>query len=254
MVDIFIFGYSYIAIIRPAVSKPDLQLGQMSIYYPPMQIKNLLLLLLWLAILTACSTPEPPTINLYRAVHVEDLDQIERNLYWNADVNKPAPDGLTALHVAARKGSLVIVKMLLDHGADTEVLNNQGHTPLASALFARNTLVADYLLKQQASLDPDALLREAVLLGQADRDVIDFLVRQGASLDSPDAQGNTPLHLAIQKGHRVVAKYLMQKGADINIADQSGRTPLALAIELDEKAIQQMLLKYGAVTASPELE
>ena len=84
--------------------------------------------------------------------------------------------------------------------------------------------------------------------------MIDFLVRQGASLDSPDAQGNTPLHLAIQKGHRVVAKYLMQKGADINIADQSGRTPLALAIELDEKAIQQMLLKYGAVTASPELE
>ena len=224
----------------------------MSIYYHPMQIKFLLSLLIPLVMLTACSKPEPPTINLYRAVHIEDLDQIQRNLYWAAaDVNQPGPDGQTALHVAAQKGSLVIVKMLLDQGADTEVLNKQGHTPLASALFARNPLVADYLLKRQASLDPDALLREAVLLGGADRDVVDFLVKQGASLDSPDAEGNTPLHLAILKGRRVVAKYLIQKGANIDSIDQSGRTPLELAIELGEDDIKQMLLKYGAVTRSP---
>ncbi len=216
-----------------------------------MQIKLVLLLSVSLIILTACSKPEPPTINLYRAVHVGDIDQIGRNRYWDADVNQPGPDGLTVLHVAARKGSLVIVKMLLEHGADKEALNNQGHTPLASALFARNTLVAEFLVKQQASLDPDALLLEAVHLGRADRDVIDFLVKQGASLDSRDAQNNTALHLAILNGHRVIAKYLVQKGADIDATDNSGRTPLQLAIELDEKDIAQILRKFGAITSSP---
>ncbi|MEN8179498.1 MAG: ankyrin repeat domain-containing protein [Pseudomonadota bacterium] len=221
----------------------------MSIYYLPMQIKLPLMLLILLAISTACSKPEPPTINLYRAVHIGDINQVERNLNWDSNVNQPGQDGLTALHVAAHKGSLVMVKMLLQHGADKEVLNKQGHTPLATALLARNTLVADYLVKQQANIDPDALLRQTVLLGQADRDVIDFLTKQGAALDNPDAEGNTALHLAIINGRRVIAKYLVQKGADIDLADSSGRTPLQVAIELNQKDIEQMLRKFGAITS-----
>ncbi len=216
-----------------------------------MSIKSAILLsVLFVSLAAGCSKPEPPTINLYRAVHIGDIDQIERNLYWNAKVNQAGPDGLTALHVATRKGGLVMVRMLLEHGADIEALDKQGHTPLATALLARNTLVADYLVKQGAKLDPDALLQETVRQGSADRDVLDFLIKRGANLDAPDAQGNTPLHLAILFGHRVIAKHLVQKGANIDTTDQAGRTPLQLAIERGEKDIEQILQQYGAA-ASP---
>jgi len=209
-----------------------------------------LLSVLLILLSSGCSEPQPPTINLYRAVHTGDIDQIERNLHWGAKVNQPGPDGLTALHVATRKGSLVIVKMLLENGADIEVQDHTGLTPLASALLARNTLVAAYLVKQGAQIDPNALLQLTVREGQADRDVVEFLVRHGAMLDSPDAQGNTPLQLAILGGHRVIAKYLVQAGADIDARDSAGRTPLESANERGETDIARMLQQFGA-TASP---
>jgi ankyrin repeat protein len=223
----------------------------MSIYYLSMRIVLSLLLSVYLATLTACSEPQPPTINLYRAVNIGDIDQIQRNLYWHADVNQPGPDGATPLHVAARKGSLVIVKMLVEQGADLEARDKQSQTPLSNALFTRNTQVAAYLISQGASLEPDTLLQKTVGMGAADRDVIDFLVKQGAQLERRDQAGNAPLHLAILNGHRVTAKYLVQKGADIDALDKAGRTPLQLAIELGEQDIARMLRVYGATTGSP---
>ena len=217
-----------------------------------MQTKLILFFIFLLTISTSCSKPEPPTINLYRAVHIGDIDQVERNLYWGTDVDQLGADGLSALHVAAGKGSLVMVKKLLEHGADKEIQDRQGDTPVARAILNRHTLVADYLVKQGARLDPDALLRKAVLLGQADRDVIDFLAGRGALLDKTDAAGNAPLHLAILHGQRVIAKYLVQKGADIDLVDGSGRTPLQLAIELENKDIERMLRKFGATPGSSE--
>lgn len=211
-----------------------------------MQSKLILAFSLCLAILFGCSEPDPPTINFYRAVHIGDIDQIARNLYWNADVNKSGPDGLTALHVAVQKGSLVVVKMLLKHGADIEAADLEGNTPLASALLARNTLVADYLVNQQAKVDANELLDKTVRQGKADRDVIDFLVKHGAELNSPNAQGNPPLHQSILGGHLVIAKHLVRKGADINVRNSAGHTPLELATEIGERDIERMLRQYGA--------
>ncbi|MCU7935672.1 MAG: ankyrin repeat domain-containing protein [Candidatus Thiodiazotropha sp. (ex Dulcina madagascariensis)] len=199
-----------------------------------------------LLMLFGCSKPHEPTINLARAVHVGDIDQLERNLYWNADVNKAGPDGLTPLHVAAQKGSLVMSRILVKHGADLEAVDPQGHTPLLKALIARNTIVAADLVRSGANLDPDTALHETAKLGSADRDVIDFLVKQGAALDNRDENGNTPLHSAILNGQRVVAKYLINRGASLDAINHAGLTPLALAIERKNPDIERILRQFGA--------
>lgn len=205
-----------------------------------------LISLICLYTLIGCSQPSEPTITLARAVQVGDIDQLERNIHWNGDINKPGPNGLTPLHVAATKGSLVITKILVKNGADMELVDPQGHSPLLKALIARNTIIAEYLFKQGAKLDPDAALQETARLGSADRDVIGFLIRQGAALDNTDAEGNTPLHSAILNDQRVVAKYLINRGASLDIRNRAGQTPLAIALERKNSAIERILRQFGA--------
>jgi ankyrin repeat protein len=205
-----------------------------------------LLSLICLFTLIGCSQPSEPTITLARAVQIGDIDQLERNIHWNADINKPGPDGLAALHVAAKKGSLVMSKILVKNGANLEVADAQGHTPLLKALIARNTIVAEYLSRSGAKLDPNSALHETARLGSADRDVIGFLLRQGATLDNTDAEGNTPLHSAILNDQRVVAKYLINRGASLDIRNRAGMTPLALAMERKNRDIERILRQFGA--------
>lgn len=202
--------------------------------------------LICLFILFGCSQPSEPTITLSRAVQIGDIDQLERNIHWNADINKPGPGGLAPLHVAATKGSLVMTRILVKNGADLEVTDTQGHTPLLKALIARNTIVAEYLFKSGARLDPNAALHETARLGSADRDVIGFLLRQGATLDNIDADGNTPLHSAVLNDQRVVAKYLVARGASLDIRNRAGMTPLALAIGRKNRDIERLLRQFGA--------
>jgi ankyrin repeat protein len=196
--------------------------------------------------LIGCSQPSEPTITLSRAVQVGDIDQLERNIHWNADINKPGPNGLAPLHVAATKGSLVMTRILVKNNADLEVKDPQGHTPLLKALIARNTIVAEYLLTNGAKLDANSALLESARLGSADRDVIGFLMRHGASLDTTDAQGNTPLHVAVLNDQRVVTKYLITRGASLDSLNQAGMSPLSLAIERKNRAIERMLRQFGA--------
>lgn len=223
-----------------------MQLARVSIYYPGMWSKNLLVAILTLLLVTACSEPNRPTINIHRAVEIGDLDQLERNLYWGADVNAKGPEGLTPLHKAAQKGSLVISRILVTQGADLSALDPQGHSPLVKSLIARNPLLADYLVKQGAKLDANAVLHETARLGSADRDVIDFLVKQGADIDHQDERGDTPLHTAIRHNQRVVVKYLLIRGASLDRVNQAGQTPLGLATALQHEDIARLLRQFSA--------
>ncbi|MCG7870698.1 MAG: ankyrin repeat domain-containing protein [Candidatus Thiodiazotropha lotti] len=197
-------------------------------------------------VLSACSKQAEPTITLSRAVQIGDIDQLERNLHWGADVNKADTSGLTPLHVAAQKGSLVMSRILVKNQADLEAVDPQGHTPLLKALIARNPIIAEYLVEKGAKIEPNSALRETAALGSADRDVVGFLIKQGAKLDNQDEKGNTPLHSAILNDQRVSAKYLINRGASLDIANQQGLTPLGLAKQKGNQDIIRMLIQFGA--------
>lgn len=206
-------------------------------------------LFLALLMITGCSEPDRPTISLYRAVHAGDINQLERHLYWGADVNAPDPDGDTPLHVASARGRLIVARMLLDGGAKINAPNRDGKTPLYVALMKGRTQLADLLVKRGAKLDPNDMLHEVARNGVADRDVIRFLVANGGDINSPDEHGDTPLHLAVRQGERVVAKHLINQGADVNAVNQAGEAPLDLAVSRNDKDIIQLLERNGAVAA-----
>lgn len=211
----------------------------------------LLLLVLLAPLLHGCGETPQPTISLYRAIQVGDLDQIKRHVRGGTDLNQVDPNGDLPLHVAARAGQVSIARELASHGADLEARNRAGQTPMELALAHGKTKVAELLLDQGVQLDPQAALVDLVSQGVSDRDVFDFLIRRGADTNRADPQGEAPLHLAIRLGHLESARRLLQRGADVNRPDGMGRTPLALAQAQDPKVsqtrdIMATLRQYGA--------
>ena len=61
------------------------------------------------------------------------------------DLNECECDGATALHLAAQKGHLEIVRLLAKNGADRRARNGEGKTPAEVATAEGNTAVAKYL-------------------------------------------------------------------------------------------------------------
>ncbi len=213
-----------------------------------LKVDKIILLFLVLSLFFAgCAEPDPPSISLYRAVHAGDLDQLDRHIHWGADLNEPNPDGEMPLHVAARQGRVAITRLLIRHGADPNIANKEGRTPIYVALMAGRTQVAALLLQHDAALDADGLLHDVARNGIADRDVVEFLIRQGGDVNNVDASGNTPLHTAVDRGYRVVSKFLIGRGADVNALNQKGDPPLKLAMENKNADLVDLLKRNGAL-------
>lgn len=72
-----------------------------------------------------------------------------------------------------------------------------------------------------------------------------------ATLEARDAQGRTPLHIAVLSGHAEIVELLIEQGADVNARDLWGNTPLrrlALVTEQrgwDRSEIAQLLRDAG---------
>jgi len=208
-------------------------------------VKITALVLILLA--AACSEPDRPSIALYPAIQRGDIAQIERHIKWGTDLNQVNPDGSMPLHIAAKAGRWVVVKLLLKHGADINILDKQNHTPLYYAVMSGRTQVAEMLIKRGATFEINQLLEEAVSNQIADRDVFEFLIQQGADINHTTKNGDTPLHIAVKKNYRVITKLLINNGADINVKDAAGHTPLWHAIGRHNKDISAMLKRNGAV-------
>lgn len=65
-------------------------------------------------------------------------------------------------------------------------------------------------------------------------------------LEATDPVGRTCLHLAVLQGHKEIAEYLLTKGATVNAKDTNGRTALHVAALKGNKEIASLLVSKGA--------
>jgi len=75
------------------------------------------------------------------------------------------------------------------------------------------------------------------------------LLNAGASPNSVDDQGNTPLLTALQFRKLDLAQYLLQKGAKVNVANNRQQTPLDVALSKGLRKIAARMRGAGALTS-----
>lgn len=204
------------------------------------------LIVLTALLLTGCSEPDRPSISLYLAVQRDDLDQLDRHIYWGTDINAVLPNGQYPLHAAAAKGSIIMVRTLLKHGAEIDRRMADGSTALDLAILGGRTQVAELLLAQGAQLDASALLLQAAETGATDRDIVRFLIERGADTERRNTDGDTPLLTAIRQDNHRLANQLVNQGANVNARTADGISALALARQLKLTELVSLLQRQGA--------
>jgi ankyrin repeat protein len=212
----------------------------------PLRYLPLVLLVLTMTALSGCSDPDKPSISLYLAVQRGDLDQLDRHIFWQSDIDSELPNGQYPLHVATEKGRIIMVKHLLDHGVGVDRETADGDTAIELAILNGRTQIAEVLLEAGAELDPSELLLKAARAGITDRDSLRFLAERDADLEQRGEDGETALLIAIRQDNHRLATHLVNLGADVNVAAADGTTALELARELNTPELISLLERFGA--------
>ncbi len=216
---------------------------------------------------TAESTKKPPFADLIFADHAvlnsiarEDAGALKAALENDASqIDVLHKSGYTPLSAAARTGNKALVQILLDKGAKIEAAGSPqaGYSPnanpLTMAAASGSVEVMRLLLDKGGNLaapQNTSLLNSAVQ--ENNKEMIDFLLEKGVSIEGNPNGGYTPLVSAVQKNLPEMVKYLIQKGAKVNPNETTAygyagyAWPLYAAIQQGSKDMVELLMKNGA--------
>ena len=173
---------------------------------------------------TLCATP------LHQAVKAVDEKKVARLLKASANVNIQDAKGNTPLHYAAAIGRLSIVKMVLAKKPNVYIENAKGDTPLGLAIKYNHIASINAIIvlqKKQKKQVKYTQLQQYIM--DSNRRLSGRLFDLGYSVESPDANGVTLLHLALNHRRYTMAKYLISRGADVCRYDKEHRDALYYA-------------------------
>ena len=142
---------------------------------------SILILLLLLPFLLA-ATPQEDFLIALRESRLQDASFYLRS---GVSINEPLLDGQPVLNIMCRELRSSIVRWLIDKGADPDIRDNDGLSPLMYAAQRGN------------------------------RDIAQILLLAGAQINLRDPFGNTALQIAVNHGHWQLADFLEKRGGTL---------------------------------------
>ena len=131
------------------------------------------------------------------AVDEKDITEVERLLGKPGSTlinSRDITSGRTGLHIAAERRDIVWLVYLANKGANPNISDNRGVTPLM-------------LASQHGFFEG-----------------VEALITAGARVDAPNEAGETPLITAVHRRDTQMMRVLLQAGADPDRSDNSGRS------------------------------
>ena len=109
-------------------------------------MKHLLITTIAAVLLVGCGESQPPAISIHEAASDGNIEVVKQHLEAGADVNVKDTIGLTPLHMAAGDGRKEVAELLIAKGAEVNA-KIEGMTPLDIAIELKHTTTADLLRK-----------------------------------------------------------------------------------------------------------
>lgn len=145
------------------------------------------------------------------------LENIELLIKRGASLRHSSHKLITPLVLACLRGSLSLVKLLVECGADPN----------------------------QAATD-DRMTALDLSIGLGYREISRYLLMQGAKANSPNKKGTTTAHLAVEAGDLSLLRLMAAKGIPLNIKNRNGMEPIHKAAAMGKAKTVEILLALGA--------
>ena len=180
-----------------------------------------------------------------------NADVVEKILEFGVNLNEvedaipPKERGKSALNLAIDRKNLRIVRLLLQHDADPNYMDEIGNSPIHFAVQKEHIEIVKQLLKYGAEVDGKSLLDStpleyAWLLEQMD--IAKILLDHGADVDFCwGGDRSTALHGAATYGNLENVEFLLEHNANINIRDEEGKTALEIAMEMNNVKVTKII-------------
>lgn len=210
---------------------------------------RILLVLVFLS-LPLAARADDAAYRLTTAATLGRMDQVRALLAEGVPVDARDRNGETALAAAAGYRQPAVVRLLLDRGANPNLVSRRS-TPLANAAWDGELDIARMLLKAGADPNPpldSPPIYTAALSGSPE--MVLLLLRAGARPD-PASAWEPPLHHAAAVGYADIVKALLQWGADPTRVNRDGETPLMAAARNGHADVVSILLPGTPDVAVP---
>ena len=151
--------------------------------------------------------------------------------------------GWTDLHYAALLNLPVVVAKLVDGGMAADVRLKESSPHFSGAL---KQALASLGHGEFEDWNADGETPLMIAVHTDAQGAAAMLLKRGADLQARDNNGNTPLHKAARENARQTAEWLISQGADVNVTADDGSTPLHEAARTNARAMAEMLVAHGA--------
>ena len=228
----------------------------MAIYNGEVELAHFLLTVNGVDIEATTLTDETP---IHFAAQHNRVGAIELLLASGADPNVHDKDGWTPLHYATQNVYMeALQKLLLSEKIDVNARNRAGWTPLHIASKMGNAEIVEILLAtnqikiNEADNDGWTALHFASKTGIPEV-VASILKYPGIEINKPDKAGWTALHDAVKyQNHQVVEMLLSQPGIDVNARTLMQWVPLHIAYLNHDQVTKDLLLSMPGILKDPK--
>ncbi|KAI8773006.1 protein phosphatase 1 regulatory subunit 12A, partial [Biomphalaria glabrata] len=170
----------------------------------------------------------------------DNIEMVEFLVEQGADVDVCDNEGWTPLHATASCAFTEIARYLIKHGANVAAVNNDGDLP---SDIAENDemekLLKDEMKKQGIDENSAKCEEEQRMLEDANKWLKDKNVEE---IKHPKT-GASALHVAAAKGYLKVMSLLLEAGVDVNAEDFDGWTPLHAAAHWGQEEACKLLVE-----------